>query len=116
MRRRAPVALFDLGTGTGCIPLLLCHLLPQGTVRAHGFDLSPDAVALANENAKTSNIPAVATGLVNTFSATLADFASARFRAAIAHALPCDVLTSNPPYISTSEPLPAEVKDWEDSR
>ncbi|KAI5890707.1 S-adenosyl-L-methionine-dependent methyltransferase [Schizophyllum commune H4-8] len=116
VRRRAPITLFDLGTGTGCIPLLLCHLLPQGTIRAHGFDLSPDAVALANENAKTSNIPAVASGLVNTFSATLADFASARFRADTAHALPCDVLTSNPPYISTSEPLPAEVKDWEDSR
>ncbi|KAL1743365.1 S-adenosyl-L-methionine-dependent methyltransferase [Schizophyllum fasciatum] len=114
--RPSPATLLDLGTGSGCIPLLLCHLLPQGTLRAHGVDISPDAVALARENATACRIPAVADGPVNTFSASLADFASAHFRADIAHALPCDVLTSNPPYISTSEPLPADVKDWEDSR
>ncbi|TRM69392.1 S-adenosyl-L-methionine-dependent methyltransferase [Schizophyllum amplum] len=117
VRSRSPISVLDLGTGTGCIPLLLCHLLPQGTVRAHGFDISPDAVALATENAAACKTPAVTNDRrVNTFSASLADFASARFRAEIAHLLPCDVLTSNPPYISTSEPLPPEVRDWEDHR
>jgi release factor glutamine methyltransferase len=41
--------IVDVGTGTGCIALSLAAALPDATVLA--VDLSPDALALARENA-----------------------------------------------------------------
>ncbi|KAF7376357.1 PrmC-N domain-containing protein [Mycena sanguinolenta] len=64
-----PLSVLDIGTGTGCIPLLLCRLLPPGTIRAHGIDISPAAVKLAEENASLCDFsePASLTSPRNTF-------------------------------------------------
>ncbi|KAI0743476.1 S-adenosyl-L-methionine-dependent methyltransferase [Daedaleopsis nitida] len=51
-----PLNMLDLCTGTGCIPLLLCHLWPPGSVHATGIDISAAAVQLANENAHLCGI------------------------------------------------------------
>ncbi|KAH0827387.1 S-adenosyl-L-methionine-dependent methyltransferase [Lanmaoa asiatica] len=49
-----PLRVLDLCTGSGCIPLLLCHLWPSGSIRAVGVDISPDAIRLAAENTAKS--------------------------------------------------------------
>lgn len=46
-----PIRILDLCTGSGCIPLLLCHLLPNGSVHSVGVDVSESALELARENA-----------------------------------------------------------------
>lgn len=106
----------DIGTGTGCIPLLLCHLVPQGTLTSYGVDISPQAIALADENAKLHNIPAVSGK--NTFVSRFGNVQSSRFIKASGIQLPVDILTSNPPYIAWSErdTLPESVYLYEDPR
>lgn len=49
-----PIRVLDLCTGSGCIPLLLCHLWPPGSTRAVGVDISPDAIRLAADNTARS--------------------------------------------------------------
>lgn len=119
----SPISLLDLGTGTGCIPLLLCHLWPAGSVRAHAVDISSDALRLASENAALCGIPSASEDQskpTNTFATTLASFLSNDFPsgAELEQALPIDVLTSNPPYISWQEylELEASVTNHEDSK
>lgn len=46
-----PIRLLDLCTGSGCIPLLLCKLLPNGSIHSVGVDVSESALGLARENA-----------------------------------------------------------------
>jgi HemK-like putative methylase len=103
-----PLRLIDLGTGTGCIPLLLASLLPPGSIRAVGVDISPDAVKLATENRDKCGIPDHA------FQPVLADYTAPEFTQFMTQ--PYHVVTSNPPYISREEyiRLPTCVKDFED--
>jgi HemK-like putative methylase len=114
-----PLKLLDLGTGTGCIPLLLCHTWPGGSVRADGVDLSEDAIQLSAENAVKCGLSVSVAGdlqRVNVFTPILADYTSPTFFDIISP--PYDVLTSNPPYISDAEyqELPLSVKEYEDRR
>lgn len=117
-----PVKLLDLGSGSGCIPLLLCHLWPAGSVQAHGVDISLDALRLANENAALCGIPSASGGHrpTNTFKTIRASFLSEDFLSSpeLQQALPIDILTSNPPYISWDEylELPASVTNFEDPK
>ncbi|KAF9010531.1 S-adenosyl-L-methionine-dependent methyltransferase [Cyathus striatus] len=118
---KSPYNLLDLGTGSGCIPLLLCHLCPPGSLRAHGIDISPHAISLANDNAAQCRIPQQpdADAPKNTFKATLANFLPESFpdnNPEIAR--PIDVITSNPPYISWDEylQLPRSVSAYEDPK
>ena len=50
--------MLDLCTGTGCIPILLCHLRRQsgGITVAYGVDISTEAVSLARENASDQSL------------------------------------------------------------
>ncbi|KAK7005737.1 methyltransferase, partial [Favolaschia claudopus] len=113
------LSVLDLGTGTGCIPLLLCHMLPN--VRAHGIDISSDAVNLAQENARlcgftpSQDLPDTR----STFLPLQASFLDPLFpQKTLGLDPPFDLITSNPPYISWSEylQLSPEVTDYEDSR
>ncbi|KAJ6625449.1 S-adenosyl-L-methionine-dependent methyltransferase [Mycena sp. CBHHK59/15] len=113
-----PLSILDLGTGSGCIPLLLCHLWPAGSVRAFGVDVSSDAVKLAAENAALCDFsPFSAGGLRNTFDAIQSNFMDPRFPG---HRIapPFDVVTSNPPYIPWHEytQLPDSVTHYEDPK
>lgn len=76
----------DLGTGTGAIALALASERPGWSISA--FDVQPDAVALAQENAHQLGLP-VTVGQSHWCDA-LAD-----------HSL--DLLVSNPPYIAADD-------------
>src|ERR1700722_284317 len=114
-----PISLLDLCTGTGCIPLLLCHLWPKGSVTALGVDISPDAVELAKDNAEACRIPndlqRPSRSKSNTFTPVLADIRDPLFVKSLQP--PYDIITCNPPYIPRREYelLPPCVKDYEDA-
>ncbi|KIJ19158.1 hypothetical protein PAXINDRAFT_109716 [Paxillus involutus ATCC 200175] len=115
--KSSPVSVLDLCTGSGCIPLLLCHLWPPGSTRAFGVDISPDAISLATDNAARCKIATHATSnLRNAFIPVLGDLHDP----GLIHLLepPFDVVTSNPPYIPKREydELSPSVKDYEDPR
>jgi methylase of polypeptide subunit release factors len=96
-----PLDIVDLCSGSGCISLLLAHLL-RSSARLTGIDISPDAIALAKENA-------VSTGLQVSYEQ--GDLWEDGF-------LPrkVDILVSNPPYIPRREwdSLYESVKTYED--
>jgi release factor glutamine methyltransferase len=115
---RAPLSVLDICTGSGCIPLVLCHIWPKGSVKAYGIDISPQAIRLANDNALLCGIP-VDPGRAkeeNVFLPSIADIRDPAFVEALEP--PFDIVTANPPYISRRdyERLPPCVKDHEDSR
>jgi release factor glutamine methyltransferase len=91
----------DVGTGTGCISIVLLHERPRA--RAVAIDLSPSAVRLAKKNAVTHSVS-------ERLSLVVADSFSAfdtepRF----------DLIVSNPPYIADPawKDLQREVRDHE---
>ncbi|KAJ6594092.1 S-adenosyl-L-methionine-dependent methyltransferase [Mycena capillaripes] len=120
LRPTRALSVLDLGTGTGCIPLLLCELLRAGTVRAHGIDISSDAVKLAGENAALCGFSASLAGTSrNTLRTIQASFLDPLFpQKHLKVDPPFDVITSNPPYIPWSEyiRLPPSVTDYEDPK
>lgn len=82
-----PFNLIDLGTGSGCIPLLICHMLPPASVYALGIDISTDAVRLARENASRCGLLSLKSKKPsNIFRASLHDFLSPLFlKSALVH-------------------------------
>ena len=91
--------LLDLGTGTGCI--LLSCLAERPAATGIGIDASPEALAVAAENAARL-------GLTDRAELRLGDWFAGldgNF----------DLIVSNPPYIAAAEmaALSPEVRDWE---
>lgn len=90
----------DVGTGTGCITLSLAKECARGIFL--GTDISPEAVALARENAERCAL-------------------GGRAKFAVADGLDefdpesVDVIVSNPPYVTTAEcdTLDPRVRDFE---
>lgn len=93
-----PLLVWDVGTGSGPIPVTLaveCRRRGYGDdVTFRATDISPDALALALENA-------VAHGVADTITFAVADVT--RLPAELADAEPADILTANLPYITTDE-------------
>lgn len=123
--------LLDLGTGSGCIPLLLCNALPPGSpgLKIYAVDISPDALRLARDNAALCGFPPASesddsaseeSSPTNTFTTIQANFLSDDFLRIpeLQKAFPMDILTANPPYISFEEylKLPASVTNYEDPK
>ncbi|MEQ8703708.1 MAG: peptide chain release factor N(5)-glutamine methyltransferase [Phaeodactylibacter sp.] len=82
-------SVLDIGTGTGCIPLVLKQERPQWAVT--GVDVSPDALKVAHRNAAHLGLSAdfqLANILEEAAWATLSTY---------------DIVVSNPPYIPPSE-------------
>ena len=105
-RRRAALAaiagleaprVVDVGTGSGAIALAIADERPEARVTA--TDVSPEALALARENAERLGL---AVELVE------ADLLGGL-------AGPFDLVVSNPPYVEAGEldSLQPEVRDWE---
>lgn len=92
--------LIDIGTGTGCIPAALASRLPKARLVA--VDISPQALALARENAKRLGFADRIDFLEGDLFAPLGDKKA-------------DLILSNPPYIPTSdlETLEPSVRDHE---
>jgi methylase of polypeptide subunit release factors len=126
-----PITILDLCTGSGCIPLLLCHVLREHHVRAIGVDISGSAITLARENATRAGISVAEdnfdkcdqsthqSATACTFLPIQASILDHAFKRLIAqYGAPFDVITANPPYIPKHEydELSRSVRDYEDSR
>lgn len=97
--RGAGAAALDFGTGSGCLALALARHCPEATVVA--VDVSPDALAAAQENARQLGLAArVAFRTSDGFSG-------------LEPGLQFDLVVSNPPYIPSAEiaSLQPEVRD-----
>jgi release factor glutamine methyltransferase len=116
-----PLKIADVGTGTGCIALALLAELPNGSVI--GVDISPDALALARENAERLGLAdrfiAVQGNLLNVDATSSSrskkgkrdeDVASTFFTEAS-----LDIVVSNPPYIFSKvcKMLDVSVRNFE---
>lgn len=82
-----PITILDIGTGSGCLAVTLCLDIQGATVSA--WDISQDALRIANENAKAWKAPV---------SLALQDAL-----AAPKDSMKWDIIASNPPYICPSE-------------
>ena len=93
-----PKKILDVGTGTGCIALMLKKLYPESTVDA--CDISLEALDLAKENSEINNLE------INLFqSDLLSDVEEVEY----------DIIVANLPYIPTETltSLESEVVDYE---
>ncbi len=90
----------DLCTGSGCIALALAREFPDA--RIYATDVSAKALKYARDNAERNTI-----GNVTFLKGSL-------FIPVVEH-MPFDLITANPPYISTSDiaGLQREVREWE---
>ena len=88
--------VLDVGVGSGAIALAIAQEHPAARVTA--VDASPDALALARENAAALGVEV--------------ELLEAGFEAAAAG---WDLVVSNPPYVAPAEidGLEPEVRDWE---
>ena len=96
--------IIDIGTGSGCLAVTLAVKLPAAQVLA--LDLSPDALAIARQNAVTHCV------------ADRIQFLESNYLSAVRDLPPAervDVVVTNPPYISQAEyaDLQREVRDFE---
>ncbi len=94
----APKKILDVGTGSGCIALMMKKLFPDSEV--HAVDISNDAITLAKENAEINNLE------VNFYQSDLLTNVEK---------LDFDLIVANLPYIPTSNlpTLQKEVIDYE---
>ncbi|KAL2816361.1 S-adenosyl-L-methionine-dependent methyltransferase [Aspergillus cavernicola] len=118
--KAATLRIMDLCTGTGCIPLLLHALLSPHVLRLSvvGVDISPTAIRLAKENTKRN----VRLGVLSERALSEVSFQRGNMLEFNHDGFPtmeglfpripglatspeprCDILISNPPYISPRE-------------
>lgn len=83
--------ILELGTGSGCISIALKKNI-QGNVKA--VDISEDAICLAKENAKLNQV---------TIDFQVQDMLNINYEG-------YDLIISNPPYVSETEPVGKETK------
>lgn len=96
-RRKAPLAVLDLGTGTGCLLIAVLSEFPMAT--GLGIDLSPEACETARGNAQMNGVAQRCLFQQGSWTAGL----ERRF----------DLVLSNPPYIRTGDiaTLDVSVRD-----
>lgn len=96
-----PASILDLGTGTGALALALAAKYPEARVTA--VDKSPDALALAAENAAACGLAERVNLLASDWFAALP--AAGRFA----------LIVANPPYLTADEVAAAEpeVREFE---
>ncbi len=93
--------VLDLGTGTGCLAIAIAKNVAG--VAVHAVDISPEALALARENAAVNQVSDRIT------------FHEGDAFAALPAELKFDLIVSNPPYIAAEEiaTLSPEVRDFD---
>ncbi|MEI8289501.1 MAG: peptide chain release factor N(5)-glutamine methyltransferase [Verrucomicrobiota bacterium] len=120
--QRAPTTALDFGTGTGCIAIALAAKAAKTKITA--LDISPDALALARQNAKLNKVAERIDFLLSDGFAALEGRWGERPREPKPDSqngspeVPphqFDLIISNPPYIASAEieTLDPEVKDFD---
>lgn len=101
--RDAPMAIADVGTGSGCLAVVLAREFPRAVVTA--VDRSAEALALARRNAEAHAVAERITWVCARFEEWMAASGNVRF----------DLVVANLPYVPTGElqSLPREVRDHE---
>ncbi len=95
----APPVVADIGVGSGAIPIALAVREPRLPC-LYATDISPDALALARENAERLGVTGRITFLLGDLAAPLPE--------------PVDVLTANLPYVAPNDPdVPRSVSAYE---
>lgn len=89
------IDILDMGTGSGCIAISLKHNLPSSNIFA--LDISKEALSIAKKNA-----------LDNNTNITFVESDMTTYKDKL-----YDVIISNPPYISSEEPIMDLVKNNE---
>jgi release factor glutamine methyltransferase len=99
-----PSTVLDFGTGSGCLAIALACKCPAAEVYA--IDISPEALALARENAARHGV------------AERIRFLQGDGFATVPGGIRFDLIISNPPYIPSGEiaSLQAEVRDYDPHR
>ena len=102
----SPISILELGTGSGAIPLALCH--ESKNLEIITTDISLEAMKYASQNIK--KYEAIISGRQNVIYPVICD----KFAGLIPRQQ-FDIIVSNPPYIDLEEyqTLQMEVKDWE---
>lgn len=96
---QSPPLVADIGVGSGAIPIALAVGEPR-LPRLYAADISPDALALARENAGRLGVAARITFLLGDLLAPLPE--------------PVDLLTANLPYVAPDDPdVPRSVSAYE---
>lgn len=93
-----PMRICDVGTGSGAIAIALAHRWPLADITA--VDKSPEALAVAKENAVRHGVDARVRFLQSDLLGAV-------------RGEPLDMVVSNPPYVATSELLEAQVRLYE---
>ncbi len=91
--KESPLDILDIGTGSGCIGLVLAKNLPRATI--HACDISPKALQVAEENKTLLNIQNAR--FFETDCSDLTVFAKTLAGQKF------DFIVSNPPYISRDQ-------------
>jgi len=97
----AATRILDCGTGSGALLLTLLAEVPGST--GVGIDRSPEALAVAADNAERFGLAARA-------DLRLADWRQPGWTDALGQ---FDLIVANPPYVETSAELPRSVRDYE---
>lgn len=94
-------SILEIGTGTGCIPISICHECNK--VYATTVDISSEAIDIAKHNAKTNGVD------------DRIRFIQSNLFENIDEDLEFELFISNPPYIRSSDidDLMKEVKEYE---
>jgi release factor glutamine methyltransferase len=94
--------VLDCGTGSGALLLAVLSELPEA--RGVGIDRSPEALAVARDNAGRLGLAARA-------RLALADWDAAGWADGLGG--PFDLVLANPPYVETAAALAPSVRDYE---
>jgi release factor glutamine methyltransferase len=93
-----PKTILDIGTGSGILAVTLALEISGAAVTA--VDISPDALAVARQNAQSLDAPQQIRWLQSDLFAAIEQEQY-------------DCIVSNPPYVPTTEPLEPQVRDYE---
>jgi release factor glutamine methyltransferase len=89
-QKQRPLVVADLGTGSGCIAIILALEIPQCINRIYATDISLAALKIAQQNAEQYGVTDKMTFLEGNFLESIAD-------------KDIDIIVSNPPYIPSTE-------------